>query len=790
MLPILKGPVPLAVVLCRFNDVPVLDIPRSRFFDFVSQYGRGGLFDFWRDVSYGTIDLTGSEVFGWYTMKYSFVHDGLDPLKNGRQGRFAWISEAIRLAAENGVDLSRFYAVIAVVNANVDDSNAGRNTAMGIGGSWGQTNWRWCQKCQGLGYAGFSSGVCPSGGAHDFTASSNYALSIDDAAFPGQDNWRWCDKCQGLAYAGNAMPGQCPAGGVHDGSRSADYRLGAGKVGYPGQNLWKWCKKCQGLGYSGNPSPGACPAGGTHDYSASADYTLVAVSSGLNATFNAHETGHCYGLAHSWSANPDIEYGDPWDIMSAMRVRAYDNKYYPPAGPGLNAPTLYKLGWLTDDRVYTFRAPPGSPGPIVPGARVKLASLNRPELDGYLMARILTPNHVYTVEFRQATGWDSGIGRDGVLIHELRSNYTTGQNNWRWCDKCQGLVYAGSAVCPAGGVHDHSQSFNYRLALGDPGFGGQHGWRWCRKCQGLAFLDGAPGPCPAGGVHNHSDSGDYGLAINKLGFPGQNLWKWCNKCQGLAYAGSATPGACPAGGAHDHSGSGDYSLAHDTAGSGQDQWRWCSKCQGLAYDGYGACQAGGSHHHGGSGDYSLEANDPTFPGQDKWQWCRKCYGLAFAGGPTGRCPAGGDHDHAGSGNYSLLRGVGDNDGQNQWRWCKKCQLLAYGGNPPGPCPAGGTHDYSSSADYTLANFGQDRTFLIQSDWQQGQVFLDDPRNVRIAVDQIDSASSTAAITIGHPIFLSPGRPLPAIPGSVENELTPPYQLHLKAKHRNSREAKL
>lgn len=98
MLPLLKGPAPLAIVLCRFNDVPVLDIPRARFFDFISQYGRGGLFDFWRDVSYGAIDLTGSEVFGWYTMKYSFVQDGADPFKNGTQGRFAWIAEAIRLA--------------------------------------------------------------------------------------------------------------------------------------------------------------------------------------------------------------------------------------------------------------------------------------------------------------------------------------------------------------------------------------------------------------------------------------------------------------------------------------------------------------------------------------------------------------------------------------------------------------------------------------------------------------------------------------------------------------------
>ena len=76
-------------------------------------------------------------------MKYSFVHDGADPFHDGKtQGRFAWIDEAFRLTGNNGVDLSRFHSVIAVVNANVDDSNAGRNTAMDLGGAWGQTNWR------------------------------------------------------------------------------------------------------------------------------------------------------------------------------------------------------------------------------------------------------------------------------------------------------------------------------------------------------------------------------------------------------------------------------------------------------------------------------------------------------------------------------------------------------------------------------------------------------------------------------------------------------------------------
>jgi hypothetical protein len=741
----------LAIVLCSFNDVPVLDIPRVRFFDFISQYGRGGLFDFWRDVSYGAIDLSGSEVFGWYTMQYSFIHDGKT------KGRFDWIAEAFRLAGNDGVDLSRFHSVIAVVNANVDDSNAGRNTAMAIGGAWGQTNWRWCQKCGGLGYGGDATqGRCPAGGQHDFSASANYALSINDASFPGQDNWRWCRKCEGLSYNGNPSPGPCPAGGTHDHTGSADYRLGMGTVGYPGQNLWKWCQKCQGLGYSGNPA-GPCPATGIHDYSASADYTLVMVGSGLNTTFNAHETGHCYGLAHSWSANPDVEYGDPWDIMSAMRVRAFDNHEYAPAGPGLNAPTLYKLGWLSDDRVFTFRPAPG-----VPNQTVQLVALNRPELSGYLMARVVTPNHVYTAEFRQTTGWDTGIGRDGVLIHELRSNYTTGQNYWRWCDKCQGLNYAGWSICPAGGVHDHSSTFNYKLAINDPGFAGQHGWRWCGKCQGLAFLSSSPGPCPAGGAHDHTGSADYGLALDNAGAPGQKSWKWCNKCQGLAYAANSTPGACPAGGIHDHSGSGDYTLAHDTTGNGQDQWSWCSKCQGLAYNGYSVCTAGGAHHTV-SFDYAIAINDPAFPGQNLWKWCRKCFGLAYSGGAAGPCKAGGNHDPSASADYSLLHDVGGANGQNQWRWCKKCQLLAYGGNPPGPCPAGGNHDHSSSADYTLANFSQDRTFLIQADWQPGQVFADNARNVRIAITSFNSGASMATLSIGDAVGLSPS-PTLSLPG--------------------------
>jgi len=48
-------------------------------------------------------------------------------------------------------------------------------------------------------------------------------------ASPGQQsNWRWCNKCQGLFYGGNVASSRCPTGGAHttpNQSGSADYIL-------------------------------------------------------------------------------------------------------------------------------------------------------------------------------------------------------------------------------------------------------------------------------------------------------------------------------------------------------------------------------------------------------------------------------------------------------------------------------------------------------------------------------------------------------------------------------------
>lgn len=153
------------------------------------------------------------------------------------------------------------------------------------------------------------------------------------------------------------------------------------------------------------------------------------------------------------------------------------------------------------------------------------------------------------------------------------------QSDWRWCSKCQGLFFGGSSylgsgggVCPKDGKpHTSSGSGNYLLVHNALMAPGQDQWRWCSKCQGM-FFGGSPymgvkgGVCPASkSAHTKDGSGNYTIGVD---FPpgtfGQKSWRWCNKCQGLYFGGAPSAGipsgCCPAGGAHDPTGSGDYEL--------------------------------------------------------------------------------------------------------------------------------------------------------------------------------------------------------------------------------------
>src|SRR5260221_8207575 len=81
-----------------------------------------------------------------------------------------------------------------------------------------------------------SLGACPAGGVHDHQGRGDYALVVNAPGASGQNNWRWCNKCQGLAFAGTSSPGACPATAVPDHQGSRHSTTTAHAPGAPGPN--------------------------------------------------------------------------------------------------------------------------------------------------------------------------------------------------------------------------------------------------------------------------------------------------------------------------------------------------------------------------------------------------------------------------------------------------------------------------------------------------------------------------------------------------------------------------
>jgi hypothetical protein len=105
---------------------------------------------------------------------------------------------------------------------------------------------------------------------------------------------------------------------------------------------------------------------------------------------------------------------DPWDIMSTGFQTA--DADFGLRGPGLNAANMRVLAWLNEDRVWR-----GGPQPF--DQVLQLRPLHRRDLPGMLAAELpaygpASP-HVYLVEFRIRDGWDAGIPRSAVFVHEI-----------------------------------------------------------------------------------------------------------------------------------------------------------------------------------------------------------------------------------------------------------------------------------------------------------------------------------------------------------------------------------
>jgi len=141
-----------------------------------------------------------------------------------------------------------------------------------------------------------------------------------------------------------------------------------------------------------------------------------------NVTFLAHETGHLFGLEHSFDLSERIavpewpsapgEYFDRHDIMSAMGVDSDSNHRFSPRGPLLNAANLDRMGWLPANRVWQ---PKKHSSDLY---EVEIVALEHPEVPGYLAARA----GGWVAEFRIPDGFDGGLIRPTVLFHNESAN--------------------------------------------------------------------------------------------------------------------------------------------------------------------------------------------------------------------------------------------------------------------------------------------------------------------------------------------------------------------------------
>ncbi len=63
-----RGAVKIAVLLCKYSDAPTPAKNRAFYEELFIKSDTGGVADYWRDVSYGSVTLDGSTVRGWFTL--------------------------------------------------------------------------------------------------------------------------------------------------------------------------------------------------------------------------------------------------------------------------------------------------------------------------------------------------------------------------------------------------------------------------------------------------------------------------------------------------------------------------------------------------------------------------------------------------------------------------------------------------------------------------------------------------------------------------------------------------
>src|SRR5215510_8035599 len=110
---------PWAVILCKFTDGNDEPHTQEYYEDLFTVRGIGSPWNvvrYFSDYSHGTLDLSGTEVFGWFQLDKSVA----DYATLGGRARDELINWARDAAVTCGIDLKLFYSVVVCTNRSQD----------------------------------------------------------------------------------------------------------------------------------------------------------------------------------------------------------------------------------------------------------------------------------------------------------------------------------------------------------------------------------------------------------------------------------------------------------------------------------------------------------------------------------------------------------------------------------------------------------------------------------------------------------------------------------------------
>jgi hypothetical protein len=213
-----------------------------------------------------------------------------------------------------------------------------------------QSNWRRCQKCNSMFWAGYGGGKCLKGGIHS-SQGYDFVLPHSQVREGSQSNWRFCKNFHVMFFNGYAG-GQCVGGGPHV-ADWLDFSLPySGFTSATAESGWRFCGACHTL-FEAAVGGGACVAAeGTHSPRGMFTFVLPHADPGEDTPEQRTAVSIAEGLASERGVWPHVMPGDLVNSLT-QRIRAPSKVNQ---GHMMHcAPAQWLIPWLAISQFYMPR---------------------------------------------------------------------------------------------------------------------------------------------------------------------------------------------------------------------------------------------------------------------------------------------------------------------------------------------------------------------------------------------------------------------------------------------------